>query len=534
MAGVIQAPSGLRSTFVMSATRGMGSVLIVAQGVLSARYFGTSDAKDALLVAQSIPSMVTTFLIGGLYSTLMVHLADIGRLEGARGQRAFTRRILGRLSLVLLPLALLVLVAPAWLVGLAAPGFAAGKTALTSSLLRFTAFGAIGLLFMAAVRCLFEIRGQFVVSAIAGVANPLASLVVLVALVGGIGIYTLAVGPLIGVVLCLLILLALIPRYISDPAGFQALPAAPVPTAERERGFWLAFLPMSLGGNFGQINMVVDNAFASFLPAGSITMLGFAFVIVSNAQMLTTLTLAEVSFSRLAASAAATQSELQSLFRSQARHMLLLTAPLSVGALVFATPLVRLLFERGAFTPESTAGVVAALRAYAPGMFLLGYLTQFTLLLTAKRRFARIATTASLIIVVNAVLDFLLVRAFGLTGIALGTTLTILIHASLLAGPVQRLLGGIHGAGDMAYLLRVMTGAALMGGLVFAFSAGFETWCNMTSQGARLAEVFLGLGIGAASYVGALLLLQVREADAIVRRTAGSLSGYLRRARPAN
>jgi putative peptidoglycan lipid II flippase len=289
---------------------------------------------------------------------------------------------------------------------------------------------------------------------------------------------------------------------------------------------------MSLGANFGQINMVVDNAFASYLPAGSITMLGFAFVIISNAQMLTTLTLAEVAFSRLAASAAASAEDLGLRFRSQVRHMLLLTAPLTIGALAFATPLVRLLFERGAFTPEATVGVVTALRAYAPGMFFLGYLTLFTLLLISKRRFARISTTAACIIVVNAILDFVLMKAFGLTGIALGTTITILIHGTLLLGPVRRIIGEIQGPGDVAYLLRVMTSALLMGGLVLGFSTGFERLFGVDSQGARLAEVLLGLGLGAGSYLGALLLFQVREVESLVGRIAGPLTGSLGRSRP--
>jgi len=517
---------------VVSATRGAAAILTVAQGILSAHYFGTSYQKDALLVAQTIPSMVSTFLIGGVYSTLLVNLADIGRGEGARGQRVFARRILGRLALVLLPLVALVLLAPAWLVGLVAPGFSGEKVALTASLLRLTVFGAVGVLFMAAVRCIFQVRGHFVAPALVSLANPLACLVILVALVGGIGIYTLAVGPLVGLTLSLLLLVSLIPRYITDPAGFVGRPADPEDTNRRVRSFWLAFLPMSIGANFGQINMTVDNAFASVLPTGSITMLGFAFVIVSNAQLLTTSTFAEVSFSRLAANAGASTVDLKALFRSQMRHMLLLTAPLSIGAVVFATPLIRLLFERGAFTPEATVGVASALRAYAPGMFFMGYLTLFSILLLSQRRFARISTTAGAIILINAILDFLLVKALGLTGIALGTSLTILVHASLLVRPVRWVLGSIRGPGDAGYILRVMTSAVLMGGIVLGFSAGFERLFSTASQGARIVEVTMGLGMAAATYLATLHLLRVQEAEVLMQRLAGPVSRYLRRSGP--
>jgi putative peptidoglycan lipid II flippase len=381
-------PTALRSTLTVSLTRGAAAVLTVVQGVLSAHYFGTSLQKDCFLVAQNLPTMATSFLVGGVYSTLLVNLAEIGRTEGAHGQRAFAGRILGRLGLAFVAPIVLVVAAPLWFVRLVAPGFSADKLILTASLLRLTVFGAAGFMFLAGVRCLFETRGQFTVPAFITLANPLASLLVLVALVGSIGIYSLAVGPLVGLSLSLFLLALAIPRHITDPAGFVPAPADPLERERRMRHFWLAILPMSLGANFGLINMAVDNAFASFLPTGSITILGFAFVIVSNSQLLTTSTFAEVAFSRLSAAAVTGPAELTTLFRSQMRHMLLLTAPLSVGAFAMATPIVRMLFERGAFAPEATLGVAAALRAYAPGIFFLGYLTLFSLLLTSRRRFA--------------------------------------------------------------------------------------------------------------------------------------------------
>jgi putative peptidoglycan lipid II flippase len=511
-------PSALRSAVTVSLTRGVAAVLTLAQGILSAQYFGTSLQKDCFLVAQTIPTMVSTFLIGGIYSTLLVNLAEIGRTEGARGQRAFAGRILSRLALCLLAPILFVLARPLWLVHLVAPGFSDEKSVLTASLLRLTLFVAAGFLFLAAVRCLFETRGQFVVPAFISLANPLLSLIVLVTLVGSLGIYTLAIGPMVGLALSLTLLTLAIPRHVTDPAGFTPAPSDLKETARRVRGFWLAFLPMSIGANFGQINVAVDNAFASYLPTGSITMLGFAFVIVSNAQLLTTSTFAEVAFSRLTRAAVSGQAELLALFRSQMRHMLLLTAPLSIGAFAMATPLVRLLFERGAFNPEATAGVAQALRAYAPGIFFLGYLTLFSILLTSKRRFTRIAITAASIIVVNALLDFVFIRAFGLTGIALGTSLTILIHALILSAPARAILGEVRGILDFGYLSKVMTSGAVMGGIVALFLAGFERAFDTHLQYVRLLEVGVGLGLGAGTYAGLLMLLKVREAGTLIRR----------------
>src|SRR5439155_26906358 len=184
----------------------------------------------------------------------------------------------------------------------------------------------------------------------------------LVLVVHRIGIYTLALGPLVGAVLAVGLLSLAAARMLRDPAGFSPRAGAAALEADHRRNFWVAFLPMSLAANTGSINLLVDNAFASFLPSGSITTLGFAYVITSNAELLTTLSLAEVLFPRLAAAAQAGRGELGETLRLRQRHMLIVTAPLCAGALTFGTPLARLLFERGAFPPEST-GMVARLLA---------------------------------------------------------------------------------------------------------------------------------------------------------------------------
>ena len=57
--------------------------------------------------------------------------------------------------------------------------------------------------------------------------------------------------------------------------------------------------------------------------------------------------------------------------RAGSAMMLMLNVPATVGLIVLATPIVRLLFERGQFLPADTAATAAALRFYAIG--LVGY-----------------------------------------------------------------------------------------------------------------------------------------------------------------
>ena len=523
-------PSALRSTLVVSSARGISAGLTVTLGVLSASAFGTSVQKDAFLVAQTIPTSVVVFLVGGAYSTLFVTLAAIDRREGFFGMRRYLLRVLGTIALVALPLILLVELAPQACVRVLAPGFPEGSVALAGRLLQVTAVTALLGLGFSTSSCLFHTRALLGVPAFASLLPTTVTLLFLGMAVDDLGIQVLSFGPLVGTILALTLLWGLTRPFLRDPDGFVAAPRDAETTRGDVRRFWIAFLPMSLGANFGQINLVVDNAFASFLPTGSITMLGFAWVIVANAQLLTTGTLAEVFFPRLTRSVVAQSEETRTLFRSQLRHMLMVTAPIGAGALAFATPLVRVLFERGAFAPEATAGVASLLRAYAPGIVCLGFLSLFSLFLIAQRRFGLIASIAAVMIGLNALLDWELIRIFGVEGIALGTSLTVLTHGLVLGSIVRRMLGGIAAAGDGRYVLKVLGAAALMGITVAGASAAWEGAFGTDVAALRLVQACGGMVLGIATYIGLLLALRVGEARDLTRRLLGPfLPGRLRR-----
>jgi putative peptidoglycan lipid II flippase len=497
---------------LVSIARVLGALLTIALGVLSARYFGTSAPKDCYLVAQTIPGLVTTFLIGGLYSTLLVSLADIGRHEGIAGQKVFVRRTLGHLAFVLLPLVVAALAAPQVIVGWMAPGFDSERVALAASLLRLTALGAIGAIFFAIIRCLFETRYQFIVPGFVNLLIPLVSLGALILLVGRVGIYSLAIGPLVGVALALGLLTALVRRTLKDPPDFTPAPIPAEESTARHRRFWLALLPMSIGANFGQVNLLVDNVFASYLPTGSITMLGFAFVIVSNAQLLTTSSLAEVAFARLAAAALQGTQELTETLRSNLKYMVLITAPIAIGALAFGPPLVRFLFERGQFEAASSLGVASILACFSPQIFFMGYLVLLSLVLMARRRFAQVAWTSGAAILLNAVLDYLLMKPFGVKGIALATTAVTMAHVLILVPFVRREVPSIYASGDWSFVFRVLGGAGMMGVAVRVAAAIFERHFDTSAEAMRLLEVAGGLALGAVTYSGLLHLLRVEEA----------------------
>jgi putative peptidoglycan lipid II flippase len=507
----------MRSTLVVSSSRLLNTGLSLVLGMLSATYFGTSVEKDCYLVAQTIPNLVSALLLGGLYANLLVSLAEVGRGEGISGQKRFARRTLWHITLMLVPCVLVAVAGARFLIASIAPGLGPGQIDLSAALLRISVFWLASGVYFTVIRCLFEARSRFVAPYFTHLLVNLVSLLILVLLVQKIGIFALAAGPVLGGGIAVG-LLCLLTGTLRDPGGFSPATSDQAARDRQQRRFWAAFLPMSIAGNIGPINLLVDNAFASFLRAGSITTLGFAFVIVSNAEMLTSLSLAEVAFPRLAAAAHAGREELAATLRSSQRYMLIVTAPLSAGVLVFGAPVARLLFERGQFLPESTMMVAKLLACYAPEILFMGYLVLLSRVLFATRRLAALAWTSAGAISAHALLDYLLIGPFGLPGIALATTGVALLHVLLLVPLVRREVGDLQGRGDSLFMVKIVMSAAIMGAVVLVWATLFERYADVRSETLRLVEVAVGIGLGGGIYTALMHVLRIAEARELFQR----------------
>jgi putative peptidoglycan lipid II flippase len=521
---VNRSPGALRSAVVVSGVRALSVLLALVGGVLSARYFGTSAAKDCYVVAAAIPNLVTTLLFGGLSSSALVTLIEIGAEKGTAEQLAFVRRILRQLTLGLLPVLVFGGLWPEAIVPPFAPGFDHHRIALAARLLRLTLLAAILNLVCLVLRCLFESRGRYATSYLLYLTLPLGSLLVLVLFADRIGVYALAVGSLPGLLLAVP-LLWMIAATFRDSTPVAAVSRPPGSEGGHERRFWMMLGPMSLAANLGQFNLLIDNAFASALSSGSITMMGFALSIVTQAELPTSLSLAEVAFWRLTSAAQRGPGELGVALRSSLRQMILLTAPLCGGAMVFGAPLARLLFERGQFGPDATAGVSALLACYGPEIVFSGYAVLLARVLFARHRLRTVVTASLAAMAANLVLDALLMRWLGMIGIAIATTLVALLHALILVPAVRREVTGIRLRDEGVYLCRVLGGASAMAAAVWLFRILFERLVGAAGDAVRLAEVAVGIGLGGGVFLGALRVLGVTEAEALFRRILVAVTG---------
>ncbi len=201
--------------------------------------------------------------------------------------------------------------------------------------------------------------------------------------------------------------------------------------------------PATLSSGMLHINVYTDLWFASFIPQAAAA-LGYAGLLVQTPLgIISNMLLVPLMpvFSRL------TDPQNWPELKDRIRQGLVLTGitmlPMGILMIVLAVPIVRVVYERGAFNPEASAFVAPMLMAYGVGMFFyLGrdvVVRVFYALGDGETPF-RVSMAN---IFLNAILDYLLVQSFGAPGLVLATVGVNITSMVALLWLLDRKLNGL-------------------------------------------------------------------------------------------
>jgi putative peptidoglycan lipid II flippase len=297
----------------------------------------------------------------------------------------------------------------------------------------------------------------------------------------------------------------------------------------RDRALWEIFLlmgPGTIGLAATQFNVFINTLLATRQGTGAVSWLTYAFRLMYLPIGLFGVSIATAVLPTVSRHAAADDlgGVRDSLSRGVAL-MLMLSVPATVGLMMLATPIVRLLFEHGRFLPSDTAPTAAALRFYAVG--LIGYSTaRIAAPAFYALRQSRIPAAVSLCtIVTNTLFSVVLARLLGFRGLALGTSLAALVNGALLMLLLRRRLAGINGTHLSVAFAKIAVASTAMAAVLMAVVRVAEAGVpgnGLTAQSIRLTlEIAAGLAALAAA-ANLLAIAEFREAVTIVKSRLGA------------
>ena len=279
--------------------------------------------------------------------------------------------------------------------------------------------------------------------------------------------------------------------------------------------------PLVLGLSVFQINTLMDNIVGKwFVGDAAPAILYWANRLFQFPLALLAIPIAVAifpRFSRLAISKDRKGLE-EELLRAT-RMALYLTLPATVGLIIIRIPLVRLIYERGRFTPEDTPVVALVTLGYTLGLAGLSIMHITTRLLYALGDRLSPMKIAFGMTGLNFLLNILLVQVLAVPGLALATSICGTLQAVLLIKVVEKRLGGIEYFPLLWPLLKQAVAVSAMGVATYFCARSFG---QGTTAIEKVASVFVPVGAGAVTYFGLSWALRMEEWKEMVRRRSKS------------
>ena len=417
----------LGATFIVAVFTGVAKVVFFGKELLVAWQFGTTDLLDAFLIAYVVPAFAINLIAGSINVALIPTYVQVREHTGPSSAKNLYESVMA-LSIVFLAVCTgwIVLSAPFYL-RILASGFAEDKLRLTLNLL-YVISPVIILSGVTTIRAAVLNAGEkFATPALIPIVTPAVTIVLIVSSGAILGIYSLALGLVLGqLVESSWLGFALKRRGVTRSLGWHGFDA-------NLRQVVQQFLPMVAGAFLLGSNQIVDQAFAASLPAGNVAALGYGTKVISFPLQIAA-TAVGTSFLPYFSSMLA-KDDWQGARHTLNRYLkliFLLTVPLTLLLVLFSEPLVRLLLQRGAFTVADTK-IVADVQALGALQipFMLGGILIVRLLSAVKANHVMM-WIALVNMIVNIAADYLLMRIYGVAGIALATSIVYFVSFSLL------------------------------------------------------------------------------------------------------
>ena len=483
--------------------------------LLMASVFGVSAMTDAFNVAFRIPNLFRRVLGEGAFSQAFVPVLAATRAEeGDDGAKALIDHVGTLLAWTLVLLCIAGVLGAPWMVWAMASGMKQSPqgfdAAVTMTRWMFPYIGFMSLVALAGG--ILNTWKKFAVPAASPVLLNIALILSitlgapLFARHGIEPIYAQAAGVMLGGLLQLgiqvpaLLRLGLLPRIGVRWAAIRAAWADPT-----TRKVARLMLPALLGVSVAQVSLLINTQIASHLATGSVSWITYADRLMELPTALLGVALGVVLMPQLASARAKQDDERYSAMLDWGlRLVVVLSVPCMVALLVFAKPLVAVLYHYGAFADRDVQQTTLALAGYGVGIVGIVAIKVLAPGYFAKHDMRTPMLIAVAVLVFTQMMNLVLVPYLQHAALTLSIGVGAVINATwLLVGLLQRgSYRPLPGWGRFA--LQVVAASALLA-VLLAWGAQHFDWVEMKAQRLQRIGLLAAMMIAAAVlYFGAL------------------------------
>jgi putative peptidoglycan lipid II flippase len=303
-------------------------------------------------------------------------------------------------------------------------------------------------------------------------------------------------------------------------------------------------LPAIIGGAAVQINVLVNQNFASGLGDGAISYLGYAFRLMQLPLGIFGVAIATASAPTLVRMISDNRhADFKTTLQSSLKMSLFLSLPSTVGLMVLAEPIVSLIFEHGKFGALDALGTIFALEGYALGIvayslikiyqpaFLAWHDSKTPMIISLTSILSNFVLNFAMLRVLTspeiraAVVDFvgpgysILLEIFEYPHFALafGTALVATLNFTLLALSFRKKVPGIWEKNQILETLKILMASLVMGVLAWALMAALRPYLGGNGLFKKLLLTGIPILTAAPAYFLICAVLRVEDAEIFLK-----------------
>lgn len=467
-------------------------------------FYGASNISDAFMISLTIPTVIFSFIGRGISTSYIPMYSNIEINCGTKESYRFTNNLVNLMIILCTIIAILGLSFTEQIVKLFASGFGGETLALA---IRFTKISMLGIYFtgLLSVFCGFlRIRGNYTIPAL--IRFPMNFLFIIFIIISSkTNILILSIGSVIAIASQLILLIPFIYKE-----GYKHKFVLNVKDKHIKNMIYLA-LPVIIGVSANQINVLVDRTLASNIAIGGISALSYANKLNVFVQDLFVSTISTVIYPRISKMSAEDNVDgLKKTVLEAINSISILVIPTIMGSMIFAEPIVKLLFGRGAFNSKAISMTSNALFFYSMGMLGFGLKDILSSAFYSLQDTKTPMINGIMGVVLNIVLNIILSKYMGIGGLALATSISAIFCTVLLFISFRKKVGSFGMKHITISSIKVLCASLIMGVI-----AKLSYDVLLKYIGANLSLI-LAIIIGAVIYFVLIYFMGIEEVDSMI------------------
>lgn len=467
-------------------------------------YYGVSHITDAYLISIAIPQTLIAFIGAAIASVYIPMYRKIESEVSVKKADEFTNNIINLLFLLCSVIVLLVITFTPFFVKIFAIGFKDETFNLTVDFTRVSIFAIYFSILATLMSSYLQLKNKFVAGGIMSI--PLNLIIIFSIILSSIyNLYILSLGSVVGAVFQLLLIIIIVKK-----AGFRHHFIFNLKDIYIKKMLALS-MPVMFGVSVYQLNTLIDKTIASQVISGGISSLSFASRVNALIFGLFAVPIATAMYPTISKlSAENNLTKLKEIVSKAFLSVMLLVVPSTVGSMIFAEPIIRLLFGRGAFDDVAVQMTASALLFYSIGMLFVSFREILYRTFYSLQDTKTPLINAAISMVINIILNIVFSSFWGIAGIALATSISSIVCAILLIINLRKKIGVLPFKYLLITFLKVLIASVIMGFITKGIYDLLIFKFNL------FLAVLLSIIIGVTIYILCIKLMKIKEFDEVI------------------